>query len=360
MHHESRRRAMARVADHLSVEDLEARLRSAQDPTATRHFQVIWLLARGHTIADVAAVTSFGPRWIEQLLARYNAHGPEALGDLRRRNGGVRGVLRPALLERLRAARGAAARWGPVVQPQSGGLDGGRTRARGGVAPTWLGGPEGDQLVGAEAAAPPSGRGHARGAGGGQTKLEQAVAGEGGRNPNKPVEVWATDEHRLGLKPILRRVWAPKGQRPIALGHHRYKWLYVTAFVQPISGEVFWSISTGVSKPFFAALLALFAREAGAGQDRIVVLGLDSAGWHTEPNLAVPEGIRLVYLPPYSPELQPAEHLWPILDEPLANQYFETLADLEHVVTERCRVLNGDQLKPGTNFHWWPKPATPV
>src|SRR5215207_4883865 len=52
--------------------------------------------------------------------------------------------------------------------------------------------------------------------------------------------------------------------------------------------------------------------------------------------------------------------LWPVLDEPLANQYFETLADLEHVVTERCRVLNGDQLKPGTNFHWWPKPAIPV
>ena len=63
-------------------------------------------------------------------------------------------------------------------------------------------------------------------------------------------------------------------------------------------------------------------------------------------------------LPPYSPELQPAEHLWPVLDEPLANQYFETLADLEHVVTERCRVLNGDQLKPGTNFHWWPKPIS--
>src|SRR4051794_12512720 len=94
---------MARVADHLSVDDLEARLRSAQDPTATRHVQVIWLLARGHTIADVAAVTSFGPRWIEQLLARYNAEGPEALGDLRRRNGGVPSVLRPGLLERLRA-----------------------------------------------------------------------------------------------------------------------------------------------------------------------------------------------------------------------------------------------------------------
>ena len=67
---------MARVAGHLSVEDLEARLRSAQDPTATRHFQVIWLLARGHTIADVAAVTSFVPRWIEQLLAATTPMAP--------------------------------------------------------------------------------------------------------------------------------------------------------------------------------------------------------------------------------------------------------------------------------------------
>ena len=163
----------------------------------------------------------------------------------------------------------------------------------------------------------------------------------------------------------MRRVWAPKGQRPIALGHHRYKWLYVTAFVQPISGETVWYVSNGISKPFFAALLALFAREAGAGRDRSIVLGLDprirldNAGWHTEPNLVVPDGLRLVYLPPYSPELQPAEHLWPVLDEPLANQYFATLADLERTVTERCRVLNGDQLKPGTTFHWWPKPATP-
>src|SRR3954464_16014379 len=243
---------------------------------------------------------------------------------------------------------------------RGGGLDGGRSRARGGLAATRLGGPEGDRLVGAEAPPPPSCLGHAGGARGVQKKLEQAVAEARGKHPGKPIEVWATDEPRIGLKPILRRVWAPKGQRPIALGHHRHKWLYVTAFVQPISGEVFWSISTGVSKPFFAARLALFAREAGAGRDRIIVLGLDSAGWHTAPNLAVPDGIRPVYLPPYSPELQPAEHLWPVLDEPLANQYFATLADLEHVVTERCRVLNRDQLKPGTNFHWWPKPAIPA
>src|SRR5215204_3846381 len=68
-------------------------------------------------------------------------------------------------------------------------------------------------------------------------KLATVVAEEAAQHPDKPVEVWATDEHRIGLKPILRRVWAPQGKRPIALGHHRYKWLYVTAFVQPTSGE---------------------------------------------------------------------------------------------------------------------------
>src|SRR5829696_6191421 len=90
-------------------------------------------------------------------------------------------------------------------------------------------------------------------------KLDEVVAEEAARRPDLPVEVFATDEHRLGLKPVLRRVWAPKGERPIALGHHRYKWLYVTAFTQPLSGETIWYLSTGVSKAFFAALLAAFA-----------------------------------------------------------------------------------------------------
>src|SRR5215207_3378438 len=96
---------------------------------------------------------------------------------------------------------------------------------------------------------------------------------------------------------------------------------------------------------------------ARPGRDRVIVLGLDNAGWHTAPNLVVPDGIRLVYLPRYSPELQPAEHLWPILDEPLANRYFETLAELDTTVAQRCLVLEADRdtAKAHTHFHWWPR-----
>jgi hypothetical protein len=104
------------------------------------------------------------------------------------------------------------------------------------------------------------------------------------------IEVFATDEHRIGLKPILRRIWAPRGERPVAMGHHRFEWLYVTAFVSPATGESFWYLSTGVSKQDFEDILALFAREAGAGRDRIIILVLDGAGWHTAPGLAVPGG----------------------------------------------------------------------
>jgi transposase len=94
---------MAQVVDHLSLEELEAGVRTAADVTAARHFQVIWLLAKGHTIAEVSEVTAFVPRWIEQLVARYNARGPAVLGDLRRHNASVATVLKPELLERLRS-----------------------------------------------------------------------------------------------------------------------------------------------------------------------------------------------------------------------------------------------------------------
>ena len=97
---------MARIVDHLSVEQLEARYRAARDVTAARHTQAIWLLAQGRTFLEVAEVLAFAPRWVEELAARYNAFGPGALGDQRRRNGRAASLLRDdvlaALAERLR------------------------------------------------------------------------------------------------------------------------------------------------------------------------------------------------------------------------------------------------------------------
>jgi hypothetical protein len=86
---------MAHVADHLSVLALEPPYRSCTDVTAARPCQTIWLLAKGHEIAEVSATVSYARRWVERLLARYNAQGLQALGDLRRRNGTSPSVLKP-------------------------------------------------------------------------------------------------------------------------------------------------------------------------------------------------------------------------------------------------------------------------
>lgn len=174
--------------------------------------------------------------------------------------------------------------------------------------------------------------------------------------------MWAEDEHRLGLLPVVRRVWAPKGQRPIAQVRRKYQWLYVYGFIRPSTGQSWWCLLPTVTTEAFALALATFARDEGIDATHRVILVLDQAGWHTSPELALPEGIALVFLPSASPELQPAERLWTLVDEPVVNRAFPDLAALETVLVERCRVLEADwtRLKSHTRFHWWPSEPRPV
>jgi transposase len=91
--------------------------------------------------------------------------------------------------------------------------------------------------------------------------------------------------------------------------------------------------------------------------DKHIILVLDGAGWHVAKDLEVPEGVELMFLPPYSPQIQPAERLWPLTNEPIVNEYFETLEELDEVLAERCRILadDQDQIRAHTLFEWWPQ-----
>ncbi len=102
-----------------------------------------------------------------------------------------------------------------------------------------------------------------------------------------------------------------------------------------------------------------FAREVGAGTKKRVLLVLDQAGWHTSKELKVPEGIHLEFLPSRSPELQPAERLWPLSNEGVANRHFEEIEGLEEALVERCVSLSGqtELIRSYTRYHWWPKVA---
>jgi transposase len=159
------------------------------------------------------------------------------------------------------------------------------------------------------------------------------------------------------LKPILQKVWCFDGKRPLAPVQHRYDWRYLVGFVHPSSGRTIFHLATSVSIPLFEAELAAFAKAVGAGPTKKIVLVLDRAGWHKTQRLRVPDHVFLHFLPPYSPELQPAEHLWPLTNTALVNRHFATIDDLEDAQAARCLALQSrrDLVRSTTLFHWWPQ-----
>jgi len=85
-----------------------------------------------------------------------------------------------------------------------------------------------------------------------------------------------------------------------------------------------------------------------------VLLVEDNAGWHRSKKVEEIEGMIVEFLPPYSPELQPAERLWSLVDEPLVNQNFETIDEIEEILEKRCIILNNMQkeIRNLTNYYW--------
>lgn len=171
------------------------------------------------------------------------------------------------------------------------------------------------------------------------------------------MEVWAFDEHRIGLQPIIRRVYAPRGTGPVVSVNPRFEWLYVYAFVHPNSGRSVWYLLPSLNAAAFQVILEDFARDVLSSSGKRVLIVLDNAGWHKAKALRVPDGLEFVFLPPYSPELQPAERLWALCDETVTNRCMGSLEALESALCVQCECLMGDagRVRAQTLFHWWPR-----
>ena len=109
-----------------------------------------------------------------------------------------------------------------------------------------------------------------------------------------------------------------------------------------------------VNAELMGQALAEFARQADPEGAKLLVLLVDNAGWHVAKRLAVPANVALYRLPPCTPELQPAEPLWPLLREAVANRELADLAELEGRVRRRAAWLaeHPEVARGAVGFHW--------
>jgi len=151
--------------------------------------------------------------------------------------------------------------------------------------------------------------------------------------PERPVRLWVADEMRYGLQPVTRRVWSLRGTRPVCPVQPRYQWGYIYGAAE-VDGQAQAdflycpTVSLDCSRQF---LHQLAARDPEA----LHVVIWDGAGFHPRDGAAgLPENLRLLALPPYSPELNPIEKLWDQLKDHLCNHVFASLSALERTMTE--------------------------
>jgi transposase len=158
------------------------------------------------------------------------------------------------------------------------------------------------------------------------------------------------DEMRAGLIPCVRRTWIKKGKRGFYYYQTKYEWIYVYSIVFPFTGKTFtWFFNT-VNKKAIKHFFTNFCKH-NAGK---YLIFWDGAGFHQESDFLDNDDLDFVTLPPYSPELNPAERLWTKYREYISNKSYETLKDLKKdLYKAHDHILeNCEEIRSMTLYHW--------
>jgi transposase len=132
------------------------------------------------------------------------------------------------------------------------------------------------------------------------------------------------------------------------------EYIYAYTTVCPATGETFSIISPQNDTEAMTVFLKLLSQHFNHYNIAIVV---DSAGWHRSKALKIPKNISLIFLPPYSPELNPVEHIWDYIREQkrFNNHSFNSLADVESSLENALKEINQEteKIKSLCNYSWF-------
>lgn len=163
--------------------------------------------------------------------------------------------------------------------------------------------------------------------------------------------MWVQDEARIGQQGTLTNVWAQKGSRPTSVKQTEYEWVYIFGAVNPVTGQSSAMIAPTVNTDYMNHHLRFISEEVG--DDVHVILVLDQAGWHKAKGLKIPKNITLLYLPAYSPELNPIERLWAyIKSHYLSNRAYKDYNDLFETTKEAWNKISSEKFCSICNTEW--------
>lgn len=157
-----------------------------------------------------------------------------------------------------------------------------------------------------------------------------------GAAPAQPVRLWVLDEHRYGLLPVIRQVWGRRGVRVHAPYATKYQWGYLHEALEVDGAH---AVELLFTPAIDRDIHALFLQQiADSDPKALHVVIADHAGFHLPGNDArVPGNLRLLPLPPYSPELNPVERFGGLLKAAVANRLYPSLRKLEDHLTAAAR-----------------------
>lgn len=116
------------------------------------------------------------------------------------------------------------------------------------------------------------------------------------------------------------------GKRPTAHVRRRHERRSGYGVVRPATGPTSWAVLPTVNTNAFSVALAAVAHDEGIGPTGRAMLVLAGPGERVSKKLVAPEGVHVAFRPSSSPELPPAERVWPLVDEPTANRAFAECA----------------------------------
>ncbi len=160
------------------------------------------------------------------------------------------------------------------------------------------------------------------------------------------------DEARFGRISDVRRCWCPKPLRPMVQALVTQEYTYAYAVVSPADGAMDSLVIPYVN----GDCMQLFYDEIAARYpDERLIMILDGAGWHKSKQIQLPSNLRVAFLPPYSPELNPVEHLWDDLREKFFhNRVFDSIDALEIHLADALLAYenNPSRVKSITAWDW--------